>query len=300
MQKPVFFFSKDINRAARIKKTIWLILDYLILLLLASFFIFPFWVMAVSSFKPEKVLFDDLKSILWALLPRNFTVGNYLYIFERVPFLTYLKNTLVVVILTIFLGLFFNSMIAYSLARLRWKGKKLIIGSIIALIIIPLETIAIPLLVIVNNLPWLGGYTSWLDSLHVQIIPFIADAFSIFLFYQAFIQIPKDFDEAAIIDGAKPWTIYSRIIIPLARSTFVAVAIIQLIFLWSAYLWPLMATRTEAYRPLTLGVTYLYHMDVHWGPIFAYATLSNLPSVLLFIIFQKGFLRSIASGSVKG
>jgi multiple sugar transport system permease protein len=299
MQKPVFFFSKDINRAARIKKTIWLILDYLVLLLMASFFLFPFWVMVVSSFKPEKALFDDLKSILWAFLLRNFTLDNYLYVFNRVPFLTYLKNTLVIVILTIFLGLFFNSMIAYSLARLRWKGKKLIIGSIIALIIVPFETIAIPLLVIVNKLPWFNGSMSWLDSLHVQIIPFMADAFTIFLFYQAFIQIPKEFNEAAIIDGANPWDIYNRIIVPLARSTFVAVAIIQLIFLWSAYLWPLMATRTEPYRPLTLGVTYLYHMDIHWGPIFAFATLSNLPSVLLFIIFQKGFLRSLASGGVK-
>jgi multiple sugar transport system permease protein len=300
MQRHISDLSLSLNQKARFQKKAFLVLNYFVMLLLAVFFLFPFWVMAVGSLKPEKHIFDDLKTVFWAFIPRDFTLENYLYIFNRIPFLIYFKNTIVIVIITILSGLVVNSMIAYSLARLRWKGKKLIIGAILALTIVPLETIVIPLLMVTNKLPWINGATSWLDSIHVQIIPFICDAFSIYLFYQSFIQIPKDYDEAAIIDGANPFIIYSRIIVPLARSTFVAVAIIQLIFLWSAYLWPLMVTRTEAFRPLTLGITYLYNMDIRWGPILAYATLSNLPSVLLFIVFQKGFLRSIASGSIKG
>lgn len=300
MRSHVPDLSMSLNQKARFKKKAFLALDYFVMLLLAAFFLFPFWVMAVGSLKPEKIIFDDLKSVLWAFIPRDFTLANYIYIFNRIQFLTYFKNTIVIVIATILSGLVVNSMIAFALARLRWQGKKLIIGAVLALTIVPLETIVVPLLMVTNKLPWFNGATSWLDSLHVQIIPFICDAFSIFLFYQSFIQIPKDYDEAAIMDGANPFVIYSRIIVPLARSTFVAVAIIQLIFLWSAYLWPLMVTRTEAFRPLTLGITYLYNMDIRWGPILAYATLSNLPSVLLFIVFQRMFLRSIASGSVKG
>lgn len=292
--------SQDINQRARVKKNVQLFLNYLLMLALAAFYLFPFWVMAVASLKPEKIIFDDLKLVFLAFIPRNFTLDNYIYIFERISFLTYFKNTLVIILTTIFIGLIVNSMIAYSLARLRWKGKKWIIAIILALTIVPLESIVVPLLIVVNKLPWFGGATSWLDSLHVQVIPFICDVFSIYLFYQSFIQIPKDFDESATIDGANPFIIYTQIIIPLARSTFVSVAIIQLIFLWSAYLWPLMVTRTEAFRPLTLGITYLYNMDIRWGPILAYATLSNLPSVLLFIIFQKGFMRSISAGSIKG
>lgn len=300
MRKHDSNLSMSHNQKARFQKKALLFLDYLVMIVLAFFFLFPFWVMAVGSLKPEKQIFDDLKSVFWAFIPREISLENYAYIFNRIPFLTYFKNTLVIVLTTIISGLFVNSMIAYALARLRWKGKKFIIGAILALTIVPLETIVVPLLMVSNKLPWFNGATSWLDSLRVQIIPFICDAFSIYLFYQSFIQIPKDYDEAAIMDGANPFVIFTRIIIPLARSTFVAVAIIQLIFLWSAYLWPLMVTRTEAFRPLTLGVTYLYNMDIRWGPILAYATLSNLPSVLLFIVFQKGFLRSIASGSVKG
>jgi multiple sugar transport system permease protein len=292
------FISK--NKTTKIQKKILIALNYSVMSLLAAFFLFPFWVMAVASFKPEKQIFIDLKSVIWAFIPRDFSLDNYFYIFTRIPFSIYLKNTLIIIIFTIVLGLIVNSMIAYSLSRLRWKGKNVILGSILAMTIVPLETIVVPLMMVSNNLPWFDGSTSWLDSLHVQIIPFICDAFSIYLFYQSFIQIPKDFDEAASMDGANPFVIYFRIIMPLARSTFVAVAIIQLIFLWSAYLWPLMVTRTDAYRPLTLGITYLYNMDIRWGPILAYATLSNLPSVLLFIVFQKGFIKSITSGSVKG
>lgn len=292
--------SLIINRKARFRKLFFLILNYLVMIFIAAFFLFPFWVMVVASLKPEKQIFDDLKSVIWAFIPRNITIENYAYIFDRIPFLTYLKNTIVIIISTIFSGLIVNSMIAFALARLRWGGKKWIIGAVLALTIVPLETIVVPLLLVTNHLPWFQGATSWLDSIHVQIIPFICDAFSIYLFYQSFIQIPKDFDEAATMDGANPFVIYSKILIPLARSTFISVAIIQLIFLWSSYLWPLMVTRTEAFRPLTLGVTYLYNMDIRWGPILAYATLSNLPSVLLFIAFQKGFIKSISSGSIKG
>ncbi|NTV35666.1 MAG: carbohydrate ABC transporter permease, partial [Anaerolineaceae bacterium] len=256
MQSQATKLSMSLNQKAKIQKTGLLILNYIVMILLAAFFLFPFWVMAVASFKPEKQIFDDLQSVIFAFIPRDITLDNYVYIFNRIPFLTYLKNTLVIILTTIFSGLIINSMIAFSLARLKWKGKKLVVGAILALTIVPLETIVVPLLMVSNNLPWFNGATSWLDSIHVQIIPFICDAFSIFLFYQSFIQIPKDFDEAATLDGANPFIVYYRIIVPLARSTFVAVAIIQLIFLWSAYLWPLMVTRTEAFRPLTLGVTY--------------------------------------------
>jgi multiple sugar transport system permease protein len=270
------------------------------MILLAAFFLFPFWVMVVASLKPEKMIFDDLKSVIWAFWPRNFTIDNYFYIFQRISFMTYLKNTIVIILTTIVSGLIVNSMIAYALARLRWNGKKFVLAGILALTIVPLETIVVPLLLVVNKLPWFSGADSWMDSLHVQIIPFICDVFSIYLFYQAFIQIPNDYDESATIDGANPFIIFTQIIMPLARATFVSVAIIQLIFLWSSYLWPLMVTRSEAFRPLTLGITYLYNLDIRWGPILAYATLGNLPSVLLFIVFQKGFIGSISAGGIKG
>jgi len=288
------------RRSRLVRRVAFRALDYALLLLLAGFFLFPIVFMIVSSFKPEKVIFDDLKTIVWAFIPRDVTTDNYLRVFERVPFWRYLFSSSFVTATTVTLGLFVNSMIAYALSRLRWRGRQFVLSVVISLIIIPLEAIAVPLLMIVNGLPWFGGATTWLDSYQVQIVPFIAEAFSIYLFYQFFIGIPKDFDEAALIDGASRFQIYLRIIVPLSRPVFATVAILQALMLWSSYLWPLMVTRSQTVRPLTIGITAFYVLDIRWGQILAFASMVTIPVLVLFIVFQRWFIRSVAASGVKG
>ena len=282
------------------RRSITLAIDYSIMIGLAIFFLFPIVFMVVSSFKPEKVIFDDLKTITWAFIPHDITFENYTSVFRRVPFGQFMFNSTFIVLATVSAGLVVNSMIAFALARLRWKGRTLVISAIIALSIVPLDAIVVPLLVLVNEFPWLDGSIGWLDSLHVQIIPFIADAFSIFLFYQFFIGIPRDFDEAAYIDGGSPFAVYRRIIVPLSRPVFATVAILQALFLWSSYLWPLMATRGEAARPLTVGITSFYGQDVKWAQILAFASMITIPVLILFLLFQKWFVQSVAASGLKG
>jgi len=284
----------------RARRRLLLVLDYALLLGLAGFFLFPIVFMIVSSFKPEKVIFDDLKTIVWAFIPRDVTLDNYLRVFDRVPFWRYLFSSTFITATTVAFGLLVNGMIAYALARLRWRGRNVTLAVVVALIIVPLEAIAIPLLMIVNGLPWFGGATTWLNSYQVQIVPFIADAFSIYLFYQFFIGIPKDFDEAALIDGANRLQIYWRIIVPLSRPVFATVAILQALTLWSSYLWPLMVTRSQEVRPLTIGITAFYVLDIRWGQILAFASMITIPVLILFIIFQRWFIRSVAASGVKG
>jgi multiple sugar transport system permease protein len=284
----------------RVRRFVLLKINYSVMILLAIFFLFPIVFMIVSSFKPEKVIFDDLKTFTWAFIPREITFENYTAVFRRVPFGQYMFNSTFVVLATITSGLFVNSMIAFALARLRWKGNSIVLSMIIAISIVPLDTLVVPLLVLVNEFPWFDGSTTWLDSLHVQIIPFIADAFSIYLFYQFFIGIPRDFDEAVYIDGGSPFAVYWRIIVPLSRPVFATVAILQALALWSSYLWPLMATRSESVRPLTLGITSFYNQDVRWGHILAFATMITVPVLILFLLFQKWFVQSVASTGIKG
>ncbi len=284
----------------RVRRSVTLAIDYGIMIGLAVFFLFPIVFMVVSSFKPEKVIFDDLKTITWAFIPHEITLENYTSVFRRVPFGQFMFNSTFIVLATVSAGLVVNSMIAFALARLRWKGKTLVISAIIALSIVPLDAIVVPLLVLVNEFPWLDGSIGWLDSLHVQIIPFIADAFSIFLFYQFFIGIPRDFDEAAYIDGGSPFAVYRRIIVPLSRPVFATVAILQALFLWSSYLWPLMVTRGEAARPLTVGITSFYGQDVKWAQILAFASMITIPVLILFLLFQKWFVQSVAASGLKG
>lgn len=282
------------------KRTTQHVLNYGCMTLLAVFFLFPIVFMIVSSFKPEKAIFDDLKTVTRAFAPTQITGENYEYIFNRVPFPRYMFNSVAVVTLTVTAGLIVNSLIAFALARLQWRGKSIVLSIVIALIIVPLETVAVPLLVLANELPWFGGMTTWLNTLHVQIVPFVADAFSIFLFYQFFIGLPKDFDEAAYIDGASPFEIYRRIIMPLSRPVIATVAILHSLGMWSSYLWPLMVTRTEEVRPLTVGITTLYTYEIKWGHILAFASLITIPVLILFLMFQKWFVKSVASTGIKG
>lgn len=282
------------------RRRITLAIDYGIMIALAMFFLFPIVFMVVSSFKPEKVIFDDLKTIAWAFIPREITFDNYTSVFRRVPFGRFMFNSTFIVLATVTAGLIVNSMIAFAIARLRWKGKNIVLSAVIALSIVPLDAIVVPLLVLVNEFPWIDGSIGWLDTLHVQIIPFVADAFSIFLFYQFFIGIPRDFDEAATIDGASPFAVYRRIIVPLSRPVFATVAILQALFLWSSYLWPLMATRGEDSRPLTVGITSFYGQDVKWAQILAFASMITIPVLILFLLFQKWFVQSVAASGLKG
>jgi multiple sugar transport system permease protein len=191
-------------------------------------------------------------------------------------------------------GLTVNSLIAYALARLRFKGRGVLLTVIIALIIIPLEAVVVPLLLIVNRF-------GWLESYHVQIIPFIADPFSIFLFYQFFIGLPKDMEEAALVDGASLFGIYWRIVLPLSRPVFATVAILQFLVHWNDFLWPLMVTRAETYRPLMVAIQQFFSQDPKvWGDIMAFASMITIPVLLVFLLFQKWFVQSVATTGVKG
>jgi multiple sugar transport system permease protein len=210
-------------------------------------------------------------------------------------------NSVVIMILTVVIGLFVNSLIAYSLARLKFKGKEILLSIIIALIIIPFEAVAIPLLVLVNKLPWFGGATSWLDSYHVQIIPFIADAFSIFLFYQFFVNIPKELEEAALVDGAGLFRIFWNIILPISKPIFATVAILQALASWNRFMWPLMVTRGVDARPLTVGIQTFFGQDPRiWGDLMAFASMITIPVLVVFLLFQKWFVQSVASTGIKG
>ena len=269
-------------------------LGYIALLLLGFFFLFPTVVMLVLSLQPDETLITQDMGSIWMFIPRALSSQNYADVFERVNFPLAFGNSLLIVGLTIVFGLFFNSLIAYSLARIQWKGRNIVLASVVALMIIPFEAIAVPLLKVVNEFGWLNSY-------HVQIIPFIADAFSIFLFYQFFIGIPKDLEEAAFVDGASRFRMYWQIIVPLSLPVFATVSILQFIFKWGMLLWPLMVTRGPQFMPLPLAMNTLYgQAPFLWGDRFAFAALMTLPTLAVFLIFQKWFVRSVASSGVKG
>ena len=190
---------------------------YLLMSLLALFFLFPIVFMFVSSLKPDMQLLRDSASFRAFLPVGDISLNNYAEAFERAPVGKFILNSILVTSITVFLGLIVNSMAGFAIAIPRWKGKEIVLSMIIATFIVPFETIAVPLLLLVNKLPTFGaeGFSEgWLNSYHVQIIPFIANAFSIFLFVQFFKSLPNSLVEAARIDGAGWFQIYRNVIIP--------------------------------------------------------------------------------------
>jgi len=275
--------------------------------LLGVVFVGPLLFLFVSSLKPDLQIFADLGT--WrAFLPvGDISLDNYTAVFDRVPFARLLANSIGISAVTVALGLLINSLAAFGLARLRWRGKQLVLTLIIATLIVPFETLALPLVWWVNKLPSLRleGFhleltQGWLDTYQVQVIPFLANAFSIYLFYQYFSSIPAELDEAARMDGAGWFRIYRTVVMPLSGPAIATVAILTFLPAWNSYLWPLMVVQSEDLRPVMIGIQYFFQLNVSWGQIMAYASMITLPVLALFLAFQKAFIGSIASSGVKG
>jgi multiple sugar transport system permease protein len=274
---------------------------------LALFFALPILFMVVSSLKPDDQIFADLSSPRAFLPIGDISLDNYEEVFATVPAWRFLANSIGVSVLTVVLGVLVNSLAAFALSRMRWRGRGFVLAAIIATLVVPFETFALPLLWWVNKLPWLVVQDGrplwtfgWLDSYQVQIIPFAANAFSIYLYHSYLSSIPKELDEAARIDGASWFRIYRSIIMPLAGPATATVAILSFLNAWNQFLWPLMAVQSENLRPVMVGVQYFFQLDVAWGPMMAYATLITIPVLVLFLSFQRAFIGSIASSGVKG
>jgi multiple sugar transport system permease protein len=272
-------------------------------LVLCLVFGLPLLFMFVSSLKPDLQIFSDLGSVRAFLPVGDISLDNYTAVFDRVPFARFMANSVAISIITVVLGIIINSMAAFALARVRFRGDRAVLALILATLIVPFETLALPLLWWSNKLPYFGaeGYSQgWLDTYEVQIIPFIANAFSIFLFYHFFDSIPKELDEAAKVDGAGWFRIYRSIVMPLSGPAVATVAILTFLPTWNQYLWPLMAVQTEELRPVMVGIDYFKQLSTSWGQIMAYATMITVPVLALFVAFQRSFITSLASSGVKG
>jgi len=269
------------------------VLVYVLLFSLALMFIVPIVMMLAGSFKADARVLLEAGS--WrGYLPADMGLQNYRDVFERVPFLRYLLNSVFISTTIVVAGLLVNSLAGYALARLRWPGRDSLLLGVIALMIIPLEAIAVPLFYEVTVL-------GWRDTYLVQIIPFIANAFSIYLFYAFFIDLPEALEEAARIDGAGPWRIFFSIVVPNARPVFATVAILTFLTQWGAFLWPLMVTHSEDVRPLPLGIAAFYTLPpLQWGDIFAFGVMMVIPVLFIFVFFQHWFVKGVATTGIKG
>ncbi len=262
------------------------------LVVLTFVFLFPLAWMIVSSFKGDLQIFSDMTS-LQAFLPplpgdvEGHYFQNYIEAFQRVDIMGYIINSLIYTIGIIIFGLLVNSMAGYALARFRFPLVGFWLGLIIATLIIPPESIFLPLYVLVYNLGWVNTFTG-------LIVPFIANAFAIFLFRQFFMDFPSELEEAAKIDGCSQLGIFFRIIVPLSKPVFATVAIVLFINHWNDFLWPLVVASDESIRTIQIGLQYFMNEEpVRWGQVMAALTVATIPMLLIFTFLQRYYVQGL-------
>jgi multiple sugar transport system permease protein len=270
------------------------LLQHLVMTLLAAFFLFPLVYMLASSFKDDAAVLSGSDSFA-AFAPSPFVgAQNYVDAAERASFVRVFLNSVLISGCIVGLGLVVNSMLGYALARMRYAGRRFLVTLVIALVIIPFEALAVPLL-------FMSADVGILDTYQVQILPFIANPLFVYLFYTFFLDVPVSLEEAARIDGAGPVRIFVSVVAPLAKPAYATMAILGFLFSWGQLLWPVMVTRGIDVRPLPLGIgTFKTTPPVQWGDIMAYAAMMTVPLLVIFLLFQRYFVRGVASSGVKG
>jgi multiple sugar transport system permease protein len=265
---------------------------YLLMAVLGWVFVAPLLFMFVGSVKPNDLVLGDGSS--WrAFVPIPFH-PNFADAVAFSDFYQLFRNSVIISGSVVLGGVLINSLAGYSLARLRFPGRKALITIVVILLIIPFQVVALPILLLMS---WAG----LVDTYIVQIVPFLASPFLIFFFYTFFLTLPTELDEAARLDGAGPFTIYWRIMLPMSGPAIATSIILGFLFNWGELFWPLMVTRGIDVRPVTVGLTVIGSTrPVQWGEFMAVATMITLPILVVFIVFQRAFVRSVATSGIRG
>jgi multiple sugar transport system permease protein len=184
-------------------------------------------------------------------------------------------------------------MVGYAITRKHFFGKNILTASILGVLIIPTHIIMIPLYRLMVEF-------SWINSFYALIVPWLVTPFGIFLIWQYLKSVPPEIEEAARIDGASFWTIFFRIILPVSKPVLIVLAIYTFLGNWNSFLFPFLFTNDSDFRTLPVGLAfYLGKQSIDWGHLMAGASISALPIIILFLIFQKQIIKGLIAGSLK-
>ncbi|MGN1140302.1 MAG: carbohydrate ABC transporter permease [Oliverpabstia sp.] len=235
-----------------------------------------------------------------SIIPQNFTLENFKYIFENSNIFLYTRNTVLLMFGTTVGTLLSSSLVAYPLARMDFKGKNLIFSIIIATMMVPNIALIIPQYI-------MFGKIGWLDSLLPMIVPaFFAYPYNVFLFRQYFRSIPKELDESATIDGCNKAQIFFKVLAPLSKPTYATIAVLSCVFWWNELTQPVFYINSDKWRTLTIALmtSYMYTSGnafvINWPSIMAVATLMIIPPMLLYFFGNQFLVGGIKTTGLKG
>ncbi|MFA5837899.1 MAG: carbohydrate ABC transporter permease [Bellilinea sp.] len=228
------------------------------------------------------------------LFPNVFEFGNYLKAWQAAPFLRYYLNTTIVAISIIASRVVLASLAAYAFAFLRFPGRNLLFLLFLGTMMIPFQATIIPSYLIIRDL-------QWFNTFQALIVPRMVDAFSIFLLRQAFISIPRDYLDAARLDGCSHWQALWKVVVPLNSSSVVTMGLFAFLFAWNDYLWPLLVANSEQMRTIQLGLqVFAGRYQTEWTYMMAGTVTATLLPLILFLAAQRSFISGLTRSGLKG
>lgn len=263
---------------------------YVVLGALAATMLAPFAWMALASLRSKTEFF----ATSGVLFPSGIHWSNYIQAWTTVPFGSFFANSIIVAVTVTVLQLFSSSLAAYAFARLRFRGRDTLFIAYLATMMVPTQVTMIPLFIMMVELHWIDSYAA-------LIAPFVASAYGCFLLRQFFLTIPDELEDAAAIDGAGPWSVYLRIILPLSRPALTAFGLIAFLGSWNSFIWPLIVINRPGMKTIPIGLQSLqgFYGDANWAVLMAGAVVAALPLIVIFLIAQRAFIEGITLTGLK-
>ncbi|WP_390887148.1 carbohydrate ABC transporter permease [Fundicoccus culcitae] len=267
------------------------ILFNILSIILALLFVFPLVWMVVSSMKPEAAIFDDMGT-LKSFLPSSHVsewFQSYSTIVDRFDIVRYLGNSIFYALAVTIGSIIINSLAGFAFATIDFKYKKVLFGLMIALLVIPAETIIITKFVVVQRL-------NLINTPLAVILPLLATPLYIYMFTVFFRAVSKEVQEAAMIEGATKFDIYLRVMLPMSKPAIATVGTLSFIMSWNDYIWPLMVITNSERYPLQVAITNINNTQpVYISQIMAMLTISTIPLVIIYVFFQKYLVQGLGA-----
>lgn len=292
------------TRRVRLLKGLRLTVYYVVAIAIAVAMVAPFAWSLLTSFKPD----NEIIALPPRWLPSHVTLAHYVKAFTTVPFGLYFWNSFYMAALGVLLNLFFGSLAGYAFAKLRFTGNRPIFGMLLAAMAIPGVVLMIPQFYVLRHIPLLGGNNLFgkgghglLNSFWAVVLPGASGSFAVFFMRQFFLSLPDELMEAARIDGCGEFGIFWRIYLPQTQPALATLAIFTFQAGWNSFLWPLIVLNDPKKATIQMGLqAFSYNHQTDFGPMMAGAIVAVVPILILFVFFQKYFVRGIALSGVKG
>ncbi len=263
-------------------------------LLIAVIFITPFiWIWS-AAFKKEAEIFASFYPLtFYTFFPKSPTVDNFIYIFSTISFGRNILNSLIVAVAVTGSVLAVNSLAAFAFARLHFPFRNIILVVLISTMFLPFEVSMLPMFLISKGLGLYNSYAA-------MIVPWIGLPFGIFLLRQFFLNIPRDLDDAAVIDGCSTLGIYRHVILPNSKPALITLGLIQFLWSWDSFFWPLITVEDRSKQVIQVAIATLMDPEyLKWGPMFAAVTVAALPIIILFLLVQRYYVQGLVMTGMK-